>query len=408
MISGNHNLNHVRDFRPRTYLRMCFTAHGFMRTRPHRSILWAMLLASTASGVQQEALFRPSVTDPAITQFNDRHYAVVDPAVTGRGRLVLFLPGTGATPFLYREFPKNAASLGFHALGLMYPNDSAINVLSQQFAPSDPDAAGNARLEVIDGSDRVSFLVVNTINSIQHRLLKALQYLQSTYPLQGWGQYCSGSSVRWDKLIVCGHSQGSGMAAMLAKTRVTDRCIIFTGMDWWTGGTPPRPYNWMFTSPQTPVDRWYSFAHERDQFLDFAEMQVAAAALDVSRYGSPERVESSSAGYRSRHFLSTNLEPASTQSSSYHGCPVVDAATPRQADGVTPVFKPVWDYLLLHDTQPITIECTPSSVSVIFSPGTLEQSDDLIHWTPQPVATSPLVVPRGAMRFRSFYRLQMP
>ena len=380
-----------------------------MRAKSINFILWMLLLAGTASGVPQEALFRPSVTDPAITQFNDRHYAVVDPAVTGRGRLLLFLPGTGATRLLYREFPKNAARLGFHALGLMYPNDSAINVLCQQFAPSDPDAAGNARLEVIDGSDRVGFLAVDSINSIQNRLLKALQYLQATYPSQGWGQYYSSSSLRWDKFIVCGHSQGSGMAAMLAKTRVTDRCIIFTGMDWWTGGTPTRPYNWMFTSPQTPVDRWYCFAHERDQFLDFTEMQAAAAALDVTRYGAYERVESSTSdGYGSRHFLSTNLEPAPAQSSSYHGCPVVDAATPMQADGVTPVFKPLWNYLLLHDTQPITIECTPSSISIIFSPGTLEQSDDLFRWTPQPAATSPLVVPRSALPFRSFYRLRIP
>jgi hypothetical protein len=71
-----------------------------MRAKSINFILWMLLLAGTASGVPQEALFRPSVTDPAITQFNDRHYAVVDPAVTGRGRLLLFLPGTGATPLL--------------------------------------------------------------------------------------------------------------------------------------------------------------------------------------------------------------------------------------------------------------------------------------------------------------------
>ncbi len=378
-----------------------------MRVMSHQAIPVMLLLASTASGVPQEAYFKPSVTDPAITQFNDRHYAVVDPAVTGRGRLVLFLPGTGATPFLYREFPKNAAGLGFHALGLMYPNDSAINVLCLQFAPSDPDAAGNARLEVIDGTDRVNFLTVDSVNSIQNRLLKALQYLQTTYPSQGWGQYYSGNAVLWSKLIVCGHSQGAGMAAMLAKTRVTDRCVMFTDMDWWVAGD--RPYNWMSTTPQTRVDRWYLFAHERDQYLDFSEMQVAAAALDVSRYGTYQQVESStSAGYGSRHFLSTNLEPAPAQSSSYHGCPVVDAATPMQSDGVTPVFKPVWDYLLLHDTLPIMIESSPSSISIIFSPGMIEQSDDLTHWTPQPAATSPLVLPRSALPIRSFYRLRTP
>lgn len=84
-------------------------------------LLLAQPCAGTAAAVPLEALFRPSATDAAITQFNDRHFAVVDPAVASRGRLVLFLPGTGANPFLYREFPRNAASLGFHALGLMYP-----------------------------------------------------------------------------------------------------------------------------------------------------------------------------------------------------------------------------------------------------------------------------------------------
>jgi hypothetical protein len=369
------------------------------------SLLLIGVCASTASAVQQRVFFAPSATDPAITQFNNNHYAVVDPAVTSRGRLVLFLPGTGALPFHYREFPQNAASLGFHALGLMYPNGSPINSLCEQNAPLDADAAGNARQEVIDGTDRVSFLSVDSTNCIQSRLLKALQYLHTTYPTRGWGQYFSSNAVLWSKFIVCGHSQGSGMAAMLAKTRVTDRCVIFTGMDWWVAGN--RPYNWMFTAPQTPVDRWYLLAHERDQFLDFAEMQISATALDVSRYGTHVQVETAtSASYSGRHFLSTNLEPAPAQADSYHGCPIVDAALLMQTDGVTPIFKPVWDYMLLHDTVPINIESVSGNISVIFSPGTLEQSDDLTLWTPQPAASSPLTMPLGTLHPRRFFRLR--
>jgi hypothetical protein len=87
----------------------------------------------------------------------------------------------------------------------MYPNDSAINVLCAQYEPSDPDAAGNARLEVIDGTDRVYFLTVDGTNCIQNRLLKALQFLHNTYPSQAWSQYYSGNTVLWSKLIVCGH-----------------------------------------------------------------------------------------------------------------------------------------------------------------------------------------------------------
>ncbi|MCX6880273.1 MAG: hypothetical protein NTW21_41680 [Verrucomicrobia bacterium] len=62
------------------------------------ALLLADLLASTASAVPQRVFFAPSVTNPAIKQFNNNHYAVVDPAVRNRGRLVPLLPGTGATP----------------------------------------------------------------------------------------------------------------------------------------------------------------------------------------------------------------------------------------------------------------------------------------------------------------------
>jgi hypothetical protein len=179
---------------------------------------------------------------------------------------------------------------------------------------------------------------------------------------------------------------------------------MFTDMDWLAIGN--RPYNWMSASPQTPVDRWYLFAHERDQYLDFTQMQTCATALDVSRYGAYLQVETAtSASYSGRHFLSTNLEPAPAQSTSYHGCPIVDAATPLQVDGVTPVFKPVWDYLLLHETAPIIIESVSGNISVIFSPGTLEQSNDLTLWTPQPAATSPLTLPLGTLPPRRFFRL---
>jgi hypothetical protein len=365
------------------------------------------MACSSAWAVPQKVLFSPSSTDPAITQFNSNHYSVVDPAVPSRGNLVLFLPGTGATPSMYRAFPETSASLGFHALALMYPNPSSINELCAQSAPLNPDAAGNARLEVIDGMDRVSFVDVDSVNCIQGRLLKALQYLHATYPDRGWGQYFSGNSLLWSKMVVSGHSQGAGMAAMLAKTRVVNRCILFASVDWWQVGS--RPYNWMSTLPQTPVDRWYLFAHERDQLLDFAQMQAGAAALDLVRYGGFLQVETAvQGGYQRRHFLSTNLEPAPPLAGSFHACPVADAATPKLADGVTPVFEPVWKYMLLNETLPISLEPQGSSVRIVFSPGVLEQSEDFLGWSPVPSATSPLTVPLEGAQTRRFYRLTQP
>lgn len=296
-------------------------------------------------------VFRPNVTDSAIINFNDRHYAAVDPAVTQQGLLVVFLPGTGAVPFNYSEFIRNAASLGFNALGLMYPNGSAINELCVQNAPLDPDAAGNARLEVIDGTNRVSFLEVDRANSIENRLIKALQHLHTNNPDKGWNQFFAADTVLWDKIILCGHSQGAGMAGMMAKTRFVNRCVMFTDMDWWQFGN--RPYNWMSTSSQTPLNRWFMLAHERDQFLPFTNMLAAASALGIDHYGACVQVETSdSTNFYGRHFLSTNLEPSTNAPTSYHGMPVVDTAIPYQPDGKTPVLKPAWDYLLLYSTVP--------------------------------------------------------
>jgi hypothetical protein len=117
------------------------------------------------------------------------------------------------------------------------------------------------------------------------------------------------------------------------------------------------------------------------------------------------RVESSAAPTSgNRHFLSTNLEPSTNQPTSYHGCPVVDAATPLQADGATPVFKPVWDYLLLHETADIAIEATTTNLTVTFSPGTLEQSTNLTSWTTVTNANSPLSLPKRGFGERGFFR----
>lgn len=70
---------------------------------------------------------------------------------------------------------------------------------------------------------------------------------------------------------------------------------------------------------------------------------------------------------------------------------------PLQANGVTPVLKPVWDYMLLHEAIPITIEATATNLTVTFSPGTLQWSVTLTNWIPDPSAQSPLVLPLGSL-----------
>lgn len=363
--------------------------------------LWAV---SPGNAAPVSHYFFPNATDPAIDEYNNRHYAVSDPAVVPKGRLVVFLPGTGAVPFNYTRFIDNAASLGCHSLGLMYANGEAISSLCLQNAPNDPACAGEARLEVIDGVDRVPFLTVNRTNSIENRLFKALQYLSAQYPSEGWGQYLSGDTVEWDKITICGHSQGGGHAALIAKTRDVDRCVMLDSMDYWVAGG--RPYDWVSQASATPVSRYFMLTHERDEFAVLDKLTAHVAALDVDRYGEVVNVDASQSPFEGSHFLTTNLEPARGGAGKYHGTPVSDVDTPLAADGVSPVLKPAWDYLLLHETSPVALTRKEGGLRVVFSPGILEFSDSLEDWTPLPRAESPLAVPVTPDAEKEFYRLQ--
>lgn len=348
--------------------------------------------------------FFPNATDPAIDEYNNRHYAISDSAVAPKGRLLVFLPGTGAVPFNYTKFIDNAASLGYHSLGLMYANGEAISSLCLQNAPDDPVCAGRARLEVIDGVDRVPFLAVSGTNSIENRLMKALQYLTDQYPSEGWGQYLSLDAVDWSQITISGHSQGGGHAALIAKTRTVDRCLMFDSMDYWLAGA--RPYDWVFQESATPVSRWFMLTHERDQSAVLDLLKGHVAALDVDRYGDAVSADVSQPPFWESHFLTTNLEPARGGAGEYHGTPVSDVDTPLSADGVTPLLKPSWDHLLLHETSPVTVIRKPEGLQVLFSPGTLEFSSSLEGWTPLPGTESPLPVPLIPEAEKEFYRLQ--
>jgi dienelactone hydrolase len=310
------------------------------------TVACALSVGNAAFGAPQKVFFKPRVTDARITSNNDDHYAVMDPDASSKDQLVLVLPGTGARPSQYTDYCNNAASLGFRVLGLMYPNDKSINALCTVNAPLDPRVQKWARLEVIDGRNRVNFVNVNQFNSIESRMVKALQYLQRTNPRAGWGAFLQKGNVDWDKIIVVGHSQGGGMAGVIAKTRKVNRCVMFTDMDYWVAGN--RPCDWMSEAPQTPTDRWYFLAHQRDQHLAFPEMITSAKALGLGKYGGFVQVETAQdSAFSGTHCLFTNLAPARFAPESFHGSVIVNPAIARNDKGV-PQLKAAWDYMLLH------------------------------------------------------------
>ena len=71
---------------------------------------------------------------------------------------------------------------------------------------------------------------VDGLNSIYTRILKTLEYLTDNYPDHNWGQYLQRSGgIEWSKIIIGGHSQGSGHAAYIAQKFLVDRVLMFSG-----------------------------------------------------------------------------------------------------------------------------------------------------------------------------------
>lgn len=201
----------------------------------------------------------PSATDPAIRQARGPHLAVVDPSVPSNGLLLISLGGTNSVPRDLLAFDRVAAGEGFAALALDYPN-SVITTACQSSPQDDP--CTRFRQEIQTG-DPVSDLVqVAPQNSLEHRLEALLRYQARVDPSH-YGQFLDANGPVWSKIVVVGHSQGSGHAGYLAKKHPLRAVIMLAGPQ---DTTAAGPASWITDPSSTPPERYYSFLHEDDFF----------------------------------------------------------------------------------------------------------------------------------------------
>lgn len=286
----------------------------------------------------------PAATDPAIRTALEPHIAInPSPAVAARGRLFVFLPGTGATPAVYRLIVRTAASRGVHAIGLNYPNDRAVGTLCND--SPEPDCHGQVRGEVFTGEDLSPLVSVAPAESIASRLARLLATLHAQFPAEGWDQYLAGGEPDWSRILIAGHSQGGGHAAYIAKRKSVDRAIYFSSPGDWRSGTA-LPARWVLEAGITPAARQFGFTHLQDPLVTYATAAAIWQALGLGAFGSQATVDGAAAPYGGSHQLVTDAapNPTATTVSPFHGAPVVDAATPRTSSG-TPLFEPVWIHL---------------------------------------------------------------
>src|SRR5256886_249549 len=166
----------------------------------------------------------PRATDPAIDQGLDDHYVWLDTTARSNHKLFVFLPGTGQNPSIFQLVQQEAARLGYHVIGLMYPTGGGLAKACP--TTTDPSACyENARLEIIDGIDRVAFLNVSVANSIDNRLTKLLQYLALQYPDEGWDRFLLRDGQHSDRSPVLGRDARDAGGALL-RHRARSRRVL--------------------------------------------------------------------------------------------------------------------------------------------------------------------------------------
>ncbi|HEY7270837.1 MAG TPA: hypothetical protein VH951_13515, partial [Dehalococcoidia bacterium] len=115
-----------------------------------------------------------------------------------------------------------------------------------------------------------------------------------------------------------------------------DRVVMFSG-------TEPAP--WTAQPGATPPDRYYAIAHTKED--GYAGITRSWQMLGLP--GAVVSVDSGLEAYAGAHKLSSSSSAcrgAPTENGTYHGCEIVDIHLPFAADGKTPLFQPVWDYLI--------------------------------------------------------------
>ena len=186
-------------------------------------------------------VFTPTVAgaDAAGVNADKSNYALA-PTTGARGRLMLFINPSLGNPGQSIGDPQSniytaAIAAGDHALGVAYRSNLVIGA---------PNACGGndacflpTRMAIVTGLPQGPASAVRDIKpteSIYSRTALALTYLVAAQPSAGWQQYIvagvdpvanPAGAVRWDKVIVTGHSQGGGHTLLLAKLQSVARLV---------------------------------------------------------------------------------------------------------------------------------------------------------------------------------------
>lgn len=301
--------------------------------------------STTPSPTLRRHIIPPDATHPGIQSRLEPHHVYFHPSAPRLGRLLVFFPGTNATPALYERFDSLAAYLGYHTIGLSYENRTSVSSLCGSH--SDLGCAEAVRQEILLGSDQSPLISVDRTHSALNRLSSLLTHLDQHFPDEGWNRYlASGQSLNWSRITVAGHSQGGGHAGLLAKYNAVDRVIFFNS---------PSDFNdvhgdvasWINEDNQTPPDRYYAFYHQLDGGPNREDVYTRFGMMD---FGTPLNTDTALPPFNGSHVINTRYRHENT-----HSVIIVDHLVPTDVVG-DPLFTAAWTHLLTHNLSPVTNE----------------------------------------------------
>lgn len=265
----------------------------------------------------------PPQTDPLIRTVHGPHIAVYSRGMRSQHLLYLFFPGTGGRAAGSKKMDSIFAVKGLHAISLDYEN----NVVAVSCAHgTDSTAFDRYREEIVTGRPVSEKVSVDSANSILNRFQKLLIYLVKKDPDGGWNEFVKDGGPIWSKIIVAGHSQGSGHAAYIGKIYKVNRVIMFSGpQDYLDDLDMPAP--WQTGKSATSPAKYYAFLNLKDAFN--VKHQIANC-MKLMQQSQPDTlmVLPGESIHGHKHILINDIP-----TKDHHG------------STISPVFENVWEYM---------------------------------------------------------------
>ena len=303
---------------------------------------------------------RASDTDPNISWEANRHHSFYNPDCISKNRLVVHFVGSYDNPSSTLKFPSLAANNGFHVVSLKYPNGTAAKTACAN--SSDVNCYVKFRREILEGQDYSTEVVVDSVDGVYNRLIRVLQYLEVINPPEGWGNYFTGNTIDWNKVVVSGHSQGGGHAAVIGLDCKVYRVLMFASPNDYSDFYSA-PAEWTTLQKATPDSVYFGFNNTVDNVVDFSEQFEAWGNLGMPAFGDTIDVGFVEPPYSNSHQLFTQYD--TTGIGGNHSVMILDSKTPVDNLG-EPLFHPVWEYMLGISSETVGVAEVSTSAFQIY------------------------------------------